>query len=189
MTTLSFVLWVVAHSQSRGALDIAVRDAGVVNVRVELSMLDVPELCDAPEGTREVDDRVRGCVVRAIESGMHMSTVERCTWGTVDVQQRGADLHATSTLSCAPGARMSVDWGVFAATSLQHVAVARATVGDKVFETILSKQRTKWEFALPQPPKKPAASTWIVAVVVIFVALALAIYFQRMRKRSPRSVA
>jgi uncharacterized integral membrane protein len=188
MTTLSFVFWVVVHSQSRGALDIRVLD-DAVDVRIELSMQDIPELCDLQ--TDVVDDRVRACLMRAIGQGVHVSTDRRCAWGSIDVQQHGVDVHATSTLRCTRGASLTVDWGLFAATSLQHIAIARAAAGGAVFETMLSKQRTKWEFALPQGrthvPVVGAVLLMVIGSVVVGVMVGVmvgAVWLVRRRGRS-----
>jgi hypothetical protein len=122
-----------AHSRSQGASRFVFHDDGRVDVVVELSDLDVPELCDVDFGTKDpvrralADERLTACAARGFARWIHLSADgSACEVGFSRWERlAGRDLALLGDARCARDADVVVvDWGLFAGTPLDHVSVA-----------------------------------------------------------------
>ena len=91
----------------------------------------------------------------------------------------------TGTATCPPlrGATVTIDWGLFASTRLDHVSTATIVVGDDEVpqRTLFSRRNNKVRVKVPKPAPWPALAGAATAIVASGIAVAL----RRRRRPSP----
>ncbi len=192
---LPVLLSLAAHNTSEGKAVVDVGADGRVDVRVELVEPDLPELCDVDFGvspTRriEMEEKLDVCVSREFPRWLRL----RLDGDECGVE--GGRFHHGDGLSvvveafavCAPpaGKTLTLDWGLFASSSLDHRATTTIRLPDGSEQrALLSKRKNKLVVHVPgasPPPAVVAGVVAVVAVAVVVVAVFFVVVVARRRK-------
>jgi MYXO-CTERM domain-containing protein len=169
-----WLLLVALHSQSRGAVFMTQSDEGVA-VRIELARADGPELCGTIPTT---DEEWTRCGQRAQLLTLRVGQ-RPCQLSPVVTSLVAADIHLMLTAHCpAATGDAQLDWGLFAGTELQHIAVLEVSHFDgHIDRTLLSRQANRFEFEL-KPTANPS-NAWIAAAALTLALLAMVLAWRR----------
>lgn len=182
---------VPAHSRSEGRAKFKLDDTGRVDVKITLSTLDMPELCDLDlsasdpavreQRLRKLDMCIRTqlpVLLRVRADGMCNVIVEN-----VAVEKGTVSIEAMASCATFPRERVTIDWGLFAGDPLDHVAVTTFEQPHaKPKLVMLSKRSNKLivEIVHPVWPKIVGAS---LAMVVVIVGMAIVVWRRRLARR------
>jgi hypothetical protein len=172
------------HSQSRGAL-LLTQEHNQVHARIELSVLDVPELCGSGVVWRGDASEVESCVRGRPLATLRMVQRGACaldSWRAIAAPP--ADVHLLGTWTCPHDeGEVQLDWGPFAGTELQHIAMASFAGADgRTDKTLLSRQATRWQFAL-SAPANVMGWWWTAAAIAAGAALLAGVWMRTRRAR------
>jgi hypothetical protein len=131
-------LALAAHSNSQGKSSFALDEDGVVRIEIQLGAPDLPELCNVD---LSVKDRVTQeanldvCLRNGLRYWLRVSLDERAcpidylAWREVEPRSLPPVIAIAANASCARGgAQMTIDWGLFSSTVLDHTSVAKIEV-------------------------------------------------------------
>ena len=193
-TLVALALGLAGHSRSEGSSQFVVdSDANRVAITIDLLTVDMPELCDVDvslsdsDQRRHEEQRLRACVERGLPGWLRLHTDEGdCQVVAVDVKRgQGFAITFTGIANCPSlaGATLTLDWGLFASTRLDHISTATIVVGTGVEpqRTLLSRRNNKVRVKIPAP-RHPAAIA-VVGVVVAGVAIAAVMLVRRRRRQ------
>lgn len=193
-TLVALALGLAGHSRSEGSSQFVVDpDVNRVAITIDLLTVDMPELCDVdvslsdPDQRRHEEQRLRACVERGLPGWLRLHTDEGdCQVVAVDVKRgQGFAITFTGIANCPSlaGATLTLDWGLFASTRLDHISTATIVVGTGVEpqRTLLSRRNNKVRVKIPAP-RHPAAIA-VVGVVVAGVAIAAVMLVRRRRRQ------
>lgn len=186
-TMLAVALGLAGHSRSEGSSQFLVEpDANRVAITIDLLTVDMPELCDVdvslsnPDQRRREEQRLRACVERGLPGWLRLHTDEgACQVAAVDVKRgQGFAITFTGMATCPSlaGATLTLDWGLFASTQLDHISTATIVVGTGVEpqRTLLSRRNNKVRIKVPAPRRLAAiAATSVVVAGVAIVGVML----------------
>jgi hypothetical protein len=188
---VALVLLLAAHSRSEGSGRFLIGTDGRIDIAITLTTPDVPELCDAdlaivdPVRRTQAEQKVTICVEEGLPRWLRLRVGdERCpiaagAWRRGD----GWTLELTTQASCPPpaGRALTIDWGFFGGSSLEHIAAAIVVLPDgSERRTLLSRRNNRVVLEIPAPPWRRALPG--AAVMLVSVA-ALALVGRAVRRR------
>jgi hypothetical protein len=177
---LAMVLFVAAHSRSEGTSRFVVAEDGRVDVVVTLTSPDVPELCDAdlaivdPARHAVAEQKVSACVEQGLPRWLRLRIdAEACdvlagSWRRDD----GYAIALKTQASCPPprGRALTIDWGLFHDSPLEHVSTATVVLpGGVERRTLFSRRHSRVVIDVPGPAWRRA----LPAVLAVLALLAL----------------
>lgn len=190
---LALALAVALHSRSEGRAKFKLDESGLLDAKITLSTLDMPELCDIdlsnsdPAVREERLGVLHACIEREIPQLLRVRA-DASTPCNVIVLRSGVEkmvvaIDARAQCPAFPDERITIDWGLFAGQPLDHVTVTtfeQPHADPKL--VMLSKRSSKLvvDVARPLWPKVAAGS----AVVVLFAAALAFLVVKRQRKRA-----
>jgi hypothetical protein len=148
------------HNRSEGTSRFEVVGQDRIAVSVELSVLDLPELCDVdltlsdPDRRRAEARRLDACVEAGFPRWLRLATTDgACTLSAGGVE-RGEGLvvalRATATCPPLPGSTVTIDWGFFSGQRLEHISVATVVVEPGRQErALLSRRHNRLTIQVP----------------------------------------
>jgi len=180
------------HSRSEGSSRFVVDTVtDRVAITINLVTLDLPELCEVdlslsdPDQRRLEEQRLRACVERGLPEWLRLRTdAGACQVVARDVERGQAlAIALTGIASCPPlrGSTITIDWGLFASTRLDHISTATIVVGDDEIpqRTLFSRRNNKVRVKVPKPfPWAPLAGA-----AIAIVASSIAVAMRRRRQR------
>jgi hypothetical protein len=181
---LLVALLLVSHAGSQGKSRFDIDDSGEVRVTVELSALDLPELCNvelsvSPARRAEQEDRLDACIERGFPFWLRLSAdatacpLKADGWRELEPPTVPAVVALSATARCPAGAqRVVIDWGFFSGTPLDHTNVARIRVphdADRAF--LFSKRAARLEVELG------SAMPWRALVIAVALACGAGLFF------------
>jgi hypothetical protein len=180
-----------AHARSEGRAKFKLDDTGRVDVKITLSTLDMPELCNLDLAVSDVNVRAERlrlldtCIRKDLPSLLRVradATSCNVVVASTAVEKGTVSIDAMASCPQFPDARVIVDWGLFAGHPLDHVAVTtfeQPHARPKL--VMLSKRSNKLVVDIVHPlwPKVLGAS---LALLVVIVALAVVVVRARRRR-------
>lgn len=174
------------HSRSEGTSRFvadAVTDR--VAITINLVTLDLPELCEVdlslsdPDKRHLEEQRLQACVEGGLPEWLRLRTDAGACQVVARGVERGPGLEVTftGTAACPPlrGATVTIDWGLFASTRLDHISTATIVVGDDEVpqRTLFSRRNNKVRVKIPKPVPWPPLVGAATAIVASGIAVAL----------------
>lgn len=174
---------VPAHSRSEGRAKFKLDDTGRVDVKITLSTLDMPELCDLdlsasdPAVRAERIGRLDTCIRTQLPVLLKVRGDSSCAVvvESTHVEKGTVSIDAMASCPDFPQERVTIDWGLFAGQPLDHVAVTTFEQPHaKPKLSMLSKRTSKLVVNIAHPlwPKIAGAS---LALVLVTGVLAVAV--------------
>ncbi len=195
----ALALLVAGHNASQGKSAFVVAADGHVDITVHLLELDLPELCDVDFGVTAqkrpaMEARLESCVAEGFPRWLRLRLGdESCPISAGRARHgQGLDivLEAFATCPGEPAGRtLTLDWGLFASSSLDHQSTATVTLpgAGKTTMALLSKRKNKLTIDVPTHRAEVAAAVFAgVAFVVVVVGLLLVRRRGHRRGRRPR---
>lgn len=182
---------VAAHNTGEGAARFDVDKDGRVDVRIDLVEPDLKDLCDVdfavvdPEKKRLADEQLDVCVSNGLAQWLRLRVDGHdCKVG--GGRARHGDALAVvveGEAACvAGGDSLTIDWGLFAGTPLDHRATTTIALPDGTeHRAMLSKRKNKLVIALHAP--LDVRVFFAVAAVVFVVVASVVVVVVRRRKR------
>lgn len=172
------VLALAAHSASEGRSRFDVQRDGVVVIDVQLSALDLPELCGL-ELADGPDHRLDACVARGFPQWLMLRTPQGpCPlasegWRVLEPPRVPPQLGLAARARCpGPVVALTVDWGFFRGTGLDHTSVARFTALDVPAQVVaLSGRAPRAELTFAPSRSGVVVVVGVVCVLVLVAAL------------------
>lgn len=200
VVALAVVVAVVGHNRSEGKSSFVVDlDRDRVDIAVQIVTLDLPELCEVDLSTSDPAlraarlHRLDACVETGMPTWLKLRTDAgpcRVAGGTARLGD-GFAVHLDAHALCPPlaGKTLTVDWGLFQGTSLEHTSVAELRVAgrDDVDRALLSRRHTKLRLSLPQPRRALLAGALACALGLGFVAIAARRWWRRRQHGADRA--
>jgi hypothetical protein len=180
-------MFLALHNRSEGRSTFALDETGRVAITVQLSNLDLPELCNADFSVRDREGEERKldeCLFKnftrwiRVHGDNSACVVALGGWkenaGTVVID-------AKATCPAMPNT-LVIDWGLFAGSPLDHVSVATVTQPHaKPRLAMLSKRANKLTVDVAGP-KWP----FVIAGALVMTALGVLLAFVMKRRLSSR---
>ncbi len=183
---------VIGHNASQGTSAFVVHDNGKISIHLEVLEADLPELCDVeiniadPVRRQAALQKLESCAAREFPHWLrfHLDaapcTVLAGRWS------HGAglliDLYAEAVCEEPAGHTLTMDWGLFQQSSLDHQSASTLTLPDGTKRrALLSKRKNKVITAVPDPRARAAQVAVVVAVGVVAV-VAGALFVRRRRR-------
>lgn len=186
------VISLATHNNSEGTSRFVIEEQGRIDVQIQLLELDLPELCDVdfagPEGRAVYDEQVTQCVQRGLPSWLrvHVETAA-CTIGDVGWHHgEGLQILLTGVAKCERpvGRKLTIDWGLFAGTELEHVNSATIVFPDASrHEAMFSRKHNKVVVDVEDPRSTRAG---VALAIVILASVITGIVVAMQRRRRPR---
>jgi hypothetical protein len=183
---IALLLLVAAHSASEGKSAFDVHEDGAVSIDVRMGALDLPELCNVDLSVTsrraEQEARLDACVQKGfplwlrVSADGHACPLTPEGWRELEPVTVPPVLALSARAQCkAPIGRLTLDWGFFRGTPLDHTSVARVRIQgheDRMF--LFSKRASKLELEVERTwPWRTLAlaggAALALAVVVVLV--------------------
>ena len=187
-----------AHSRSEGRVKLKLDDTGRLDVKITLSTLDMPELCDLDlsASDKAVRDerigRLDTCIRKELPVLLRVradaSTACNVVVASTTVEKGTVAIDAMASCPSFPNECVTIDWGLFAGHPLDHVSVTTFEQPHaKPKLLMLSKRSSKLVVDIVHPlwPKIVGAS---LALVLVIALLALAFVLVRRRRAGRASL-
>lgn len=180
---IALLLLVATHSASEGKSAFDVSEDGAVSIDVRMGALDLPELCnvDLSVSARRAEQEARldACVHKGfplwlrVSADGHACPLAPEGWRELEPVTVPPVLALSARAQCAaPFDTLTIDWGFFRGTPLDHTSVARVRVPgheDRMF--LFSKRASKLELevtrGLPRAVKAIGAALALAFVVAV----------------------
>jgi hypothetical protein len=193
MSTLALFALLAVHNRSEGTSRFQVGEDGRVDVSVTLTVPDVPELCDAdlaivdPTRHAVAEEKFTACVEQGLPRWLRLR-VDDDGCDVLAGSWRRAEGYAVvlSTQALCPrprGRALTIDWGLFHDSPLEHVSTTTIVLPDgSERRTLLSRRHNRVVVDVPGPLWRRA----LPAVVVVIVAAlgVVSAFVVRRRRRS-----
>lgn len=195
-TTLLVLLAIAAHSRSEGTSRFRVDASGRVDIAVELTRLDLPELCDVdlalvdPARRAAMEQRLDLCIERSLPAWLRLRVDDAaCTvlpgrWRRGD----GLVIELGTEATCPPptGHAVTIDWGLFHGSTLEHVSAATIALPDGTARrTLFSRRNNRVVVDVPGPRRTVAVmGVFTLAAVVVVAGVVAARVARRWRHRA-----
>jgi len=187
--------WLGAHNASQGTSAFTVAHNGGIAVQIKLLETDLPELCDVeinladPQRRQAAEQKLESCVARDFPSWLHWTADDVACVLTAGRYQHGPGLEIDldADVLCDPPARRSLtlDWGLFQHSSLDHQSTSTLTLPDgSVHRALLSKRKNK--VVVPVRSGPPAIALLGTLLAIVAVAIAGVVVGRRRRRRRRR---
>lgn len=187
---LALALLAPTHSRSEGKSRFVLDEGGRVAVAIQLGEPDLPELCNADltvaERARE-EQKLTGCLETGVPRWLRLSADGRScpvAYQRWSEQARTLTIDAVAMCHAAPR-RLTIDWGLFAGSALDHVSVAVVEQPHaKPRLVMLSKRSSRFVLEVARP-----AWLWALAggAPLALVAVAVALLVRRRRTTATRA--
>ena len=185
-----------AHNASQGKSSFVVGADGVVAIHIELLEIDLPELCDVeinladPQRRVLAEQKLEACVARELPRWLRLrSNDDECTvFAGRTTHGPGLQVDIDGDARCAPlqGRTLTIDWGLFQSSSLNHQSTSTLTLPDgSTTRALLSKRKNRWSVPIADPRRAQAAAVAAVVVVVALITAAVARARRRARPAPP----
>ena len=186
---------VAAHNRSEGRARFVLEESGRLDVKITLSTLDMPELCNLDlsttnEGLRaerlsQLDVCVRRDLPRLLRATADAGTACPVLVERTGVERMTVSIDAIANCPRLPDERLRVDWGLFAGTPLDHVAVTTfEQPHDKPKLVLLSKRQNKLVVDVAHPVWPTVAAAGAAALLVLVAGIALVVVRRRRGRRT-----
>jgi hypothetical protein len=178
---LALLLVVAAHSRSEGTSRFVVDADGRVDVAVTLTVPDVPELCDAdlaivdPARHAAAEQRFTTCVEQGLPRWLRLR-VDDAACDVLAGSWRRGEGHAvvlSTQAVCLPpsGHALTIDWGLFHDSPLEHVSTTTIVLPDgSERRTLMSRRHNRAVVDVAGPLWRrvlPAAAAVVGAVALV----------------------
>ncbi|MDP2342837.1 MAG: hypothetical protein Q8O67_17910 [Deltaproteobacteria bacterium] len=181
-----------AHNASQGTSAFVVDDAGKIAVSIKVLETDLPELCDVeinladPARRLLAEQKLESCVAREFPSWLRLRADDvDCVVSAGRVEHgAGLQINLYADALCDPPARRSItlDWGLFQHTTLDHQSTSTLTLPDgSVHRALLSKRKNK--LVVPVYSGPPAIALLGALLAIIAVMIAGVVVGRRRRRR------
>jgi hypothetical protein len=148
------------HSRSEGTSRFELLGQDRIAIAVELSVLDLPELCDVdltlsdPERRRAEARRLDACVEAGYPRWLRLATTDGACTLSADGVESGESLvvalRANAVCPPLPGSTLTIDWGFFSGQRLEHMSVATVVVEPGRQErALLSRRHNRLTVQIP----------------------------------------
>lgn len=188
----TLLLLLAGHSASQGKSSFDIAADGTVDIEIQLSALDLPELCNVDLSVRDratEEARLDTCVTRGLPMWLRISSdlgscpISTTGWHQVEAKTVPPVVALDGGARCSADARsITIDWGLFAGSPLDYTSVARADIdGQDAQMFAFSKRARKWVL----PLHRGLHWGWWLAggVTATLLAAALAALFIARRRR------
>lgn len=176
-----------AHSRSEGKSVFTLTKDGRVAVQIVLAKVDIPDLCDADLSLRDIaaeERKLTRCLARDIPLLLRLrgeSSPCAVRYDRFDVNAGRVVISAHAECGQLPRT-LTVDWGLFAASPLDHVSTARfEQPWDKPKLALLSKRVSRITFDVAPHPAVRLA--FAAAALSACAAIAAIVFRARARIR------
>jgi hypothetical protein len=178
---VAVVALVSTHNASQGTSTFTVAPNGRIAVHIELLETDLPELCDVEINLADAarralaEQKLEACVVREFPSWLRLRADDVVCPVSAGRFTHGAGLQILldADALCDPPARRTVtlDWGLFQHSSLDHQSTSTMTLPDgSVHRALLSKRKNKLTVLVAAGPPAIALLGAALAVVAVMIA-------------------
>lgn len=183
-----------AHSRSEGTSRFELHPHDRVAIVVELSILDLPELCDVDltlsDSERRALEALRldACIEAGLSRWLRLSTpTGSCALHPQGFERRDGRvvvIKAEAACPPLPGAALTIDWGFFAGQRLDHLNVATVVVTSGTEEkALLSRRHNRLTVNVPWPWHITAvAGASLLAASVAMGVIARTLWRRRRRR-------
>lgn len=164
------------HARSEGRSVFSLDEQGRVSITITLGQVDLPELCDADFSLKErarEEQKLTRCLARDLPLLVRVKADGKpCKLVSEGFQSEPPRVHIAARADCgAYPESWSVDWGLFVASPLDHVNVARLEQPwSEPRMTLLSKRaaRVTWETAR-HPARRAAGIALVLGAALLVV--------------------
>ncbi len=179
-----------AHNASQGTSAFLVHNNGKIDIEVEVLETDLPELCDVEINLADrmrrlaAEQKLEECIALGMPRWLRLRVDDVGCRVLAGRYRHGAGLQivleADALCDAPAGHTLTLDWGLFQTSYLDHQSTSTLTLPDGTQRrALLSKRKNKLSIEIRDPRALAAKAAAATAAAVVAVVVALGLWRRR----------